>query len=95
MLLPQLLDWTDQGVGIDVAAHLGSLLAVLLFASKSRDENNSEFNLKPVQINFRLWSFHRGFLLLRPKSQKVSYFSAYVLALAVATLPVAALEAFF
>ena len=22
VLLPQLLDWTDQGVGIDVAAHL-------------------------------------------------------------------------
>ena len=51
VLLPQLLDWTDQGVGIDVAAHLGSLVAVLLFfASKSRDENNSEFKLKPVKL---------------------------------------------
>ena len=35
VLLPQLLDWTDQGVGIDVAAHLGSLVAVLLFLQAS------------------------------------------------------------
>ena len=35
VLLPQILDWTDQGVGIDVAAHLGSLVAVLLFLQAS------------------------------------------------------------
>ena len=29
VLLPQLMDWNDQGLSIDVAAHLGSLFAVL------------------------------------------------------------------
>ena len=95
VLLPQLLDWTDQGVGIDVAAHLGSLVAVLLFfASKSRDESNSEFKFKPVKLIADCGPLVRV-LTLRPKSQKASYFSAYILGLAVATLPVAALGFFF
>ena len=31
VLLPQLMDWNDQGLSIDVAAHLGSLFAVLFY----------------------------------------------------------------
>ena len=31
VLLPQLLDWTDQGLVFDVAVHFGSLLAVVFY----------------------------------------------------------------
>ena len=31
VLLPQLMDWNDQALSIDVAAHLGSLFAVLFY----------------------------------------------------------------
>ena len=95
VLLPQLLEWTDQGVGIDVAAHLGSLVAVLLFfVRNSGDGNNSEFKLKPVKLIADCGSFVR---ILTPmlKSQKACYFSVYILSLAVATLPVAVLGFLF
>ena len=95
VLLPQLLEWTDQGVGIDVAAHLGSLVAVLLFfARNSGDENNSDLKLKPVKLIADCGSFVR-ILTLMLKSQKASYFSLYILCLTVATLPVAALGFLF
>ncbi len=95
VLLPQLLEWTDQGVGIDVAAHLGSLVAVLLFfARNSGDENNSDLKLKPVKLIADCGSFVR-ILTSMLKSQKASYFSVYILSLTVATLPVAALGFLF
>jgi undecaprenyl-diphosphatase len=31
VLIPELTGWTDQGIGLDVAVHLGSLLAVLVY----------------------------------------------------------------
>jgi len=31
ILVPQLLDWEDQGLAIDVAMHIGTLLAVMLY----------------------------------------------------------------
>jgi len=34
ILLPQLMDWEDQGLAIDVAAHLGSLFAVIFYFRK-------------------------------------------------------------
>ena len=53
-----------------MAAHLGSLVAVLLFfASKSRDENNSEFNLKPVKLISDCGPFVR-ILTLGPRAKK-------------------------
>ena len=33
ILLPQLMNWKDQGLAIDVAAHLGSLFAVIFYLS--------------------------------------------------------------
>ena len=95
VLLPQLLEWTDQGVGIDVAAHLGSLLAVLLFfARNSRDGNNSEVKLKPVKLILDCSSFISVFASI-VKSQKACYFFVYILCLAVATFPVAVLGFLF
>ena len=95
VLLPQLLEWTDQGVGIDVAAHLGSLVAVLIFfARNSGDENNSDLKLKPVKLIADCGSFVR-ILTSMLKSQKASYFSVCILSLTVATLPVAALGFLF
>ena len=95
VLLPQLLEWTDQGVGIDVAAHLGSLVAVLLFfARNSGDENNSDLKSKPVKLIADCGSFVR-ILTSMLKSQKASYFSVCILSLTVATLPVATLGFLF
>ena len=34
ILMPQLMDWEDQGLAIDVAAHLGSLFAVIFYFRK-------------------------------------------------------------
>ena len=34
ILLPKLMDWTDQGLLYDVAAHFGSLLALLIYFRK-------------------------------------------------------------
>ena len=31
ILLPELMDWADQGLLYDVAAHFGSLLALLIY----------------------------------------------------------------
>ena len=31
VLVPFLVDWTDQGLAFDVAVHFGSLLAVVVF----------------------------------------------------------------
>ena len=95
VLLPQLLKWTDQGVGIDVAAHLGSLVAVLFFFVRNpKGENNSEVKLKPAKLIADCSSFLRV-LASFVKSQKACYFSFYILSLAVATLPVATLGFLF
>ncbi len=34
ILLPELIGWADQGVGFDVAVHIGTLLAVVMFYRK-------------------------------------------------------------
>ena len=34
VLFPKLMDWEDQGLAIDVAAHLGSLFAVVFYFRK-------------------------------------------------------------
>ena len=31
ILLPQLMDWRDQGLGFDIAVHIGTLVAVLVY----------------------------------------------------------------
>lgn len=31
VLLPRVMDWPDQGMGIDIAVHVGTLLAVVAY----------------------------------------------------------------
>ena len=50
ILLPQLMDWEDQGLAIDVAAHLGSLFAVIFYFRK--DFRNILIN--GLKTNFKL-----------------------------------------
>ncbi len=38
ILLPELMDWTDQGLLYDVAAHFGSLLALLIYFRKDLEK---------------------------------------------------------
>lgn len=33
ILLPQIMDWPDQGMGVDIAVHVGTLLAVVVYFS--------------------------------------------------------------
>ncbi|HBH11171.1 MAG TPA: undecaprenyl-diphosphatase, partial [Gammaproteobacteria bacterium] len=62
ILLPQLMNWKDQGLAIDVAAHLGSLFAVIFYFRKDfRSILVSGFapvfKLNYVEENFRLFWF--------------------------------------
>ncbi len=77
ILVPLLTDWQDQGLAIDVATHLGSLFAVMLFFRKdilqiiraglnsilSKDINNTDSKLFWCLVVASLPVLISGFLL--------------------------------
>lgn len=59
-LTPQLLGWPDQGLAFDVAVHIGTLTAVILYFRNdiwlmSRDWTTSLFNRQPTSNSRLAW----------------------------------------
>ena len=52
VLLPKITNWDDQGIGFDVAAHLGTLLAVIVFLMRDiRRQNRQNFTVAREQFS--------------------------------------------
>ncbi len=60
ILVPQLLDWPDQGLAFDVAVHIGTLTAVMLYFRKdiwlmARDWSGSLISRQPTSNSRLAW----------------------------------------
>lgn len=62
ILLPHLMGWKDQGIVYDIAAHLGSLLAVLIYFRKDLEKVIKPWLIQPLA--YRKDSDHRLLIFL-------------------------------
>ncbi len=59
ILIPELLGWQDQGLGFDIAVHIGTLFAVILYFKQDLGKMTADFfqsftNNKPLSVSARI-----------------------------------------